>query len=107
MGETKYKSVAEIKALRVQADALLQAIQAEGTHSAEEVFTANGQQDLYHTGAYQAELAAMLAKMWCGKMLEGLGNPFPAELADKSTGATTQAPGTGAISSNNGTGAQG
>lgn len=23
------------------------------------------------------------AKMWAGKMLEGLGNPFPAELADK------------------------
>ena len=23
------------------------------------------------------------AKMWAGKMLEALGNPFPAELADK------------------------
>ena len=23
------------------------------------------------------------AKMWAGKILEGLGNPFPAELADK------------------------
>lgn len=23
------------------------------------------------------------AKMWAGKMLESLGNPFPAELADK------------------------
>jgi hypothetical protein len=31
----------------------------------------------------QVRLKLTEAKMWAGKMLEGLGNPFPAELADK------------------------
>jgi hypothetical protein len=31
----------------------------------------------------QVRVHLINAKMWAGKMLEGLGNPFPAELADK------------------------
>jgi len=31
----------------------------------------------------QVRIHLTSAKMWAGKMLEGLGNPFPAELADK------------------------
>jgi hypothetical protein len=31
----------------------------------------------------QVRLKLTEAKMWAGKMLEGLGNPFPPELADK------------------------
>lgn len=32
--------------------------------------------------ARQVELKLIEAKMWAGKMLEALGNPFPPELAD-------------------------
>jgi hypothetical protein len=37
--------------------------------------------------------SAILVKMWLGKMLEGLGNPFPKELADKAP-APSGTPGT-------------
>lgn len=74
------KSVDEIKALRVQADAIVEAIRVRGTHDA----SANVDSELYDFAEGQALRAAIEAKMWAGKMLEGLGNPFPAELADKS-----------------------
>jgi hypothetical protein len=35
---------------------------------------------------YQAIVHLINAKMWLGKMLEGKGNSFPAELADKASG---------------------
>jgi hypothetical protein len=31
----------------------------------------------------QVRIHLVAAKMWAGKILEGLGNPFPAELADR------------------------
>lgn len=73
------KSVEEIKALRVEADALIQKIAAEGAHDAGEGLNYS----LYSMASFEALRAATEAKMWLGKMLEGIGNPFPAELADK------------------------
>jgi hypothetical protein len=39
--------------------------------------------ELYGMAEYQAIRTLIEAKMWLGKMLEGLGNSFPPELADK------------------------
>jgi hypothetical protein len=73
------KNVEEVKAIRVEADALIQKIKANGAHDTGPEFD----YDLYAMAQYQALRAATEAKMWLGKMLEGMGNPFPAELADK------------------------
>lgn len=85
MGPSKYKSVDEIKALRVEVDALIQKVEDYGTHDVAEVSPSGNAQtsDMYDLASYQARVALILAKMWLGKMLEGLGNPFPIELADK------------------------
>lgn len=81
MGPSQVASTEAIKALRVQADALIQAITdiQAGTEDAQDGH--NGY--LYNTAFGSAYRAATEAKMWLGKMLEGKGNPFPAELADK------------------------
>lgn len=81
MESPKTASIEDIKALRVQADALLQAIRnlaatAEPTKDFDDF--------VYKIAEMAAYRAATEAKMWLGKMLEGIGNPFPAELADKS-----------------------
>lgn len=81
MGPYTTRSVEQIKALRVQADAVIQAI--TDRTSASTTPTPNHDMELYGMAEYQALRAATEAKMWLGKMLEGLGNPFPAELADK------------------------
>lgn len=81
MGPEQVETAEAIKALRVQADAVIQAITAShGTQDAPDGFNS----ELYSMAQYQALRAATEAKMWLGKMLEGLGTPFPAELADKS-----------------------
>lgn len=80
MGPFQVETVESIKALRVQADAVIQAItKANGTVDAPETLD----HELYGMAQYQALRAATETKMWLGKMLEGIGNPFPAELADK------------------------
>jgi hypothetical protein len=78
--EERARLIEPIKDFRKQIDALIARIS-----------TANG----YEKGdllphdyrvrevARQVEIKLIEAKMWAGKMLEGLGNPFPAELADK------------------------
>jgi hypothetical protein len=83
MGPMQYKNVEEIKALRKQVDALIQAVEAHGTHDEADVFQPTADINLYGTANYQAHIKLVEAKMWLGKMLEGIGNPFPAELADK------------------------
>lgn len=80
MGPIQFKSVDEIKSLRVQADAVVEATRVRGSHDA----SAHIDSELYYFAEGQALRAAIETKMWLGKMLEGLGNPFPAELADKS-----------------------
>lgn len=79
MGPNQVKGVDEIKAMRVQADALIQEIRKDGDKEASTGFD----HELYFFAEGQALRAATEAKMWAGKMLEGIGNPFPKELADK------------------------
>lgn len=79
MAPQQVKTVEEIKALRVQADAVVQAVRENGVHDAPTSLDS----ELYDLAEAQALRASTEAKMWLGKMLEALGNPFPAELADK------------------------
>jgi hypothetical protein len=80
-----YNNVEEIKALRKQVDALIQAMGADGTHDAADVFQPTADMNLYATADYQARIKLTEAKIWLSKMLEGIGNPFPADLADKAS----------------------
>ena len=80
MQSPKYFSIEEVKAMRVSVDALIQGLAIEKqNHEA----TGN-ETRTYDFANYQAEIKLIEAKMWLGKMIEGLGKPFPAELADKS-----------------------
>jgi hypothetical protein len=72
----KYHSVDEIKELRKQVDALIQAVNAGGTHNESEVFQQGADVALHGTAHYQAHLKLIEAKMWLGKMLEGIGIRF-------------------------------
>ncbi len=77
-------TVEDIKALRVQADALLVSIKEAVNTKMTPRLQASGDYSLYELAVTQASIHTIEAKMWLGKMLEGIGNPFPAELADKS-----------------------
>lgn len=79
MGPIQVKKVDEIKAMRVQIDAAIQVTRTSGKLEA----PAGMDAELYFSAEGQVILRLIEAKMWCGKMLEALGNPFPAELADK------------------------
>ncbi len=73
----KYATVEEIKAFRVEIDALIQ----KSTD-----LNVNYGAGMWHSKFRpDNEVHAHLieAKMWLGKCLEAMGNPFPAELADK------------------------
>lgn len=78
MGEPTYKSVEEIKEFRRAVDALFKF----GVESGESI-TAPTDYMLYATAQHEVFTKLQEAKMWAGKMLEGLGSSFPAELADK------------------------
>jgi hypothetical protein len=67
-------SVEEIKAFRVEVDALIQ--------KSEKIFIGYNNK-LCQFAPEQVFLALIEAKMWLGKCLEAKGNPFPEELADK------------------------
>lgn len=73
-------STEDIKTLRVKADALIEEIlniqEAEDLPPEQSSY-------LYELARVEAFRAANEAKMWLGKMLEGKGNSFPKELADK------------------------
>lgn len=77
--EPEIKNTESIKALRVQIDACIQVARA---HSPQGVVVVEDSY-LYRMAQDESIRALTEAKMWAGKMLEGLGNPFPAELADK------------------------
>ena len=79
MGEMQYHSVEELKALRVQVDACIQAIQFEKATHKEEPRDHN----LYSMAAYQVNVKLREAKMWLGKMIEGLGSELPEQFRDK------------------------
>lgn len=81
MTPEKLYTVEQIKAKRVEVDALIQFVEKEqdlGTTG-----MANEKPELYSMASYQALVHLTDAKMWLGKMLEGRGTPFPKELADK------------------------
>lgn len=69
------EQVAEVKAFRVQADALME--------EEKRLEAKWGRSRAYSLMFTHAELA----KMYGGKRLEELGSPFPPDLADKSAGA--------------------
>lgn len=80
MESPKYFSQDELHALRKQIDGCQQAIDAsKQTH--DEVNPKDW--DLYMTAFTQAEVKLIEAKMWVGKMLEGLGSELPAQFRDK------------------------
>lgn len=74
------KTQEEIKARRVAIDAEIQYLNKEG-FAEKDVDTFD--RNLYRFAEAQVLRALTEAKMWYGKMLEGLGTPFPAELADR------------------------
>ncbi len=82
MDSSKFFSVDQIKAMRVEIDALVQ----KTMHQQELGYEENvvlADMTLYHTAEYQAGVKLKEAKMWLGVMLEARGTPFPPELADK------------------------
>ena len=83
MGPSKRYTVEELKAKRVEIDALIQFIKNEQENGHEDVSMQDF--ELHSISSYQTLVHLINAKMWIGKMLEALGNPFPAEFADKST----------------------
>jgi hypothetical protein len=78
MGEPTYFSVEELKGMRVECDALYRKLNTGGTHR--DIHPVDGQ--LESMAMYQACVKLIEAKMWLGKVIEGMGNPFPAKLAD-------------------------
>ena len=83
--EERERLVRPIKDFRKEIDALIQRVtrqrhDREATARQGELVPNN--RDAYEASE-QVRLHLTNAKMWAGKMLEGLGNPFPAELADK------------------------
>ena len=88
--DIKYFTVEDIKTLRVAIDLLIQEIEKPGTSDTGPVDATGGANyDLYFKAKDTAHTKLIEAKMWCGKMLEGLGTPFPANLADKANGPVT------------------
>lgn len=81
MVPTKNFTVEQIKSKRVEIDALIQFVSKEQDLGEEGIH--NADDSLYSMAAYQTLVHLTNAKMWLGKMLEGRGTPFPAELADK------------------------
>lgn len=72
-----------IKSVRVDIDALIQRVDLNNSNAEIKLYSGFPAKN----AAYSQSMALtrlIEAKMWMGKMLEGLGNPFPAELADKS-----------------------
>ncbi len=81
MVPTKNFTVEQIKSKRVEIDALIQFVSKEQDLGEEGIN--NADESLYSMASYQTLVHLTNAKMWLGKMLEGRGTPFPAELADK------------------------
>ncbi len=81
MESPKYFSIDELKALRVQIDACQQAIAvSKATHELQPK-----DWDLHATAWNEAQIKLIEAKMWVGKMMEGLGSELPPEFRDKAS----------------------
>jgi hypothetical protein len=70
-----------IKQFRKDVDALIQ--RTTRPEPQQETVTGNIRGVYAYFETEQVRIKLIEAKMWAGKILEALGNPFPAELADK------------------------
>ncbi len=78
MGPETFKTIEELKALRVQIDA---AIQVCTERAKDETYPTDA--NLYYTSAHQVEIKLREAKMWVGKMMEAKGSELPPEFRDQ------------------------
>lgn len=85
MEPTKNYTQEQLKALRVQIDACIQVIESEQQNGSEGVDIKNYQ--LHGMSSYQVEIKLREAKMWVGKMMEGMGSELPVEFRDQATKA--------------------
>ena len=72
-----------IKAFRVEVDALIQKFPHLQYQATPESISIGIFLPAVNEAEAQVRISLTNAKMWAGKMLEGLGSPFPPELADK------------------------
>lgn len=79
--EERDRYVPIIKEFRQQIDALIQRVPKSYMNAPKDAILINAFS--VHEARDQVRIHLTNAKMWAGKMLEALGNPFPAELADK------------------------
>lgn len=102
MGPIEVKTEASIKGQRQGIDAFITEVRKAGDTTAP---ATNFDSELYFFAEGQVLRALIEAKMWYGKMIEGLGQtPFPAQFADKAgtggaSGSTTMPPGMGGMPS--------
>lgn len=78
--EERARMLPLIKDFRKQIDALIQQVQQDVNLP---LHFKNFQPRTVNEAYDQVRIHLTDAKMWAGKMLEGLGNEFPPELADK------------------------
>lgn len=79
--QERERLVPVIKEFRQQIDALIQRVPANYSNAPESAIVVNAFVVIEPRDQVRIHLTS--AKMWAGKMLEALGNPFPVELADK------------------------
>jgi hypothetical protein len=72
-----------IKSFRVEVDALIQKLPHAMYNASPESIQTGIFLPLFNEAQGEVRVSLINAKMWAGKMLEVLGNPFPKELADK------------------------
>jgi len=94
--------ITAVKSLRVRADALFQDISAlvvAGIMPSDLIPTGDSQElSQLRIRAHEAAINKTIElKMWLGKILEGMGTPFPPALADKAAGEGGAAPVTPAV----------
>lgn len=78
--EERERLLPTIKQFRKDIDALIQKVTSDYTKPPVVGSLVGGYTNFEIT---QVRIKLIEAKMWAGKMLEALDNPFPAELADK------------------------
>lgn len=90
MDTQKYLTVSQIKAFRVAVSTLLLEIQTGATSDVGPADATGGiNNDLYSLATDAVEAKLIEAKMWAGKIIEALGAPFPAQLADNAVAPAT------------------
>lgn len=81
LDEERERLVPIIKEFRQQIDALIQRVSNAHNDASANAIIINA--FAAQEPRAQVRIHLIDAKMWAGKILEALGNPFPAELADK------------------------